>query len=106
MNNFIGCFYYKRTVNGNLLGEFINSKNPNVIAECAIIEIIDEKGFTGKFLSTWIEGGKKKIFKLEICLDINKFNLTWKNSKSEIEFQGIGFLVDDILIGSYWFKKS
>lgn len=99
----LGRFYFKQTVNGNLLGEFSNDESPRNVCECSnIVSGLDEP-FIGQYRSTWFERTAQSLT-LEIGFkeDTNNtiYTLQWRNNR-RIIFHGEGFLVDDILIGDY-----
>lgn len=102
-DTFAGRFYFKRTVNGNLLGEFSNNKAKSNCTESAdLIEHCD--GFRGTYLSTWHEDGEACLADLTIKYKDgfkDMFSILWKE-KEKLIFEGEGFLCDDILIGNYW----
>lgn len=102
-HRFAGRFYFKRTVNGNLLGEFSNNKAKNNCTESADI-ISKSEGFIGTYLSTWQEDKVACLADLTTSYKVG-FNdissLVWME-KGKMIFEGEGFLSDDMLIGNYW----
>lgn len=104
MSQIIGCFYFKRTSNNNLIGEFTNNLSEIVSTESAdLIFQSDNTSFIGRYDSSWQENGVSHFAKLDISYKngSNKsvFSLKWRgNSK----FDGEGMLCDNILIGNYW----
>lgn len=108
-NNLIGCFYFKQTINGNLIGEFSNNKSPGIYTESS--DSLENTGnYLGKYYSTWQENGKPKNAVLEISQKLNTenkiFSLTWRNSKGISVFKGEGMLCDNTLIGDYQESKK
>ena len=104
LNNIIGCFYFKKTQNENLLGEFSHNKSHIILTESAdIIKSIDN--FVGEYHTTWQENTKIYFSKLQISHKAKSggkiYKLIWLSDKGDIIFFGKGFLVDGILIGSY-----
>ncbi len=101
MKKILGEFYFKRTVNGNLLGEFTNNKSEIIISESANI-ISSSTNFIGVYNSTW-EHDKEAFFATLTIEYKNKqktiYSLKWVGIG--IAFWGEGFVVDDILIGHY-----
>ena len=101
-NKIIGNFYFRRTANGNILGEYTNKGIKEVFAEIAIPkDKIDT--FVGKYTTSWFEGNTEDPNTSELEIETkedNKFRLTWKNANEEL-FYGEGFIVDNILIGFY-----
>ena len=102
-NNIIGRFYFKRTANGNLIGEYSHDTSINNSTESVdLIKSID--GFVGNYESSWIElsSSVKSTLTIKHRAGTNKriFSLVWK-IKNKPVFWGEGFLCDDILIGDY-----
>ena len=100
----IGRFYFKRTQNGNLLGEFSNNVILRNSTESAdIIEPLD--GFRGKYYTTWQENGESIFALLTIGFKDNTGNsiyqLSWTDNDGNTMFIGEGFLFDGILVGDY-----
>ena len=105
----IGCFYFKRTVSGNLLGEFSDNQGDRVYAECADLEIPgeDEAGFAGSYRSAWRQGKDKHFANLVIKRNTKDkliYTLTWK--EKSYEYTGHGMLCDGMLIGNYIITKE
>jgi hypothetical protein len=97
--NIIGRFYFKRTSNGNLIGEFSNNKRKRIFTESADL-IGNGSSFNGNYNSTWYD--KKPIFaKLSIISNGKKYSLYWNEENKETSFWGEGILYDNILIGDY-----
>ena len=100
----IGRFYFKRTQNGNLIGEFSNNVILRTLTESAdIIDPLD--GFRGKYHTTWQEDGDSIFANLTIGFKDGTGNsiyqLSWTTKDGTLMFLGEGFLVDGILIGDY-----
>jgi len=105
MEELIGCFYFKQTSNGNLIGEFSNNRSKRIYTESA-----DKKkrnsmsigNYCGTYYSTWQESGVPKFVNLNISSGTDKkiFALEWTGEKG-IHFNGVGMLCDNILIGYY-----
>lgn len=101
----IGRFYFKKTLNGNLIGEYSNNSSFENKTEGA--DILDNRNdkdsFSGKYKSTWFD---KKAISLNLIIDFKEksnntiYKLIWEDN-SEVIFYGEGFVVDDILIGDY-----
>ena len=117
MPKLIGRFFFKKTDNGNLIGEFsnnpgsgISTESADLIPDSAILkENADLKegyangGFVGEYNSTWQEDGKPHFAKLKIFIKTGShklFTLEWHRGKQLI-FEGEGMLCDGILIGDY-----
>lgn len=106
MAKLIGRFYFKKTSNGNLIGEFSSNMDSKIYTESA-----DKKrksnssSFLGKYLSTWLNYNDPIIADLDISYKyIRKstvYKLKWKIIGDNIIYQGEGMLCDDILIGDY-----
>jgi hypothetical protein len=98
----IGNFYFRRTNNGSLMGEYTNRSNEKVYTEAAI-PTDKSQTFAGSYKTSWFEGNSEDPHIGDLVIEqINehKFKLTWKN-KNRDEFYGEGFIVDNILIGFY-----
>ena len=98
----IGTFYFKKTINGNIIGEYTNNKMESLSVECAQQIIEKSDLFEGIYKSTWIEGEKSESSSLEITLQSkSKYELIWKSNSNAVLFRGNGFVVDKMLIGTY-----
>ncbi len=100
--DFVGSFYFKQTNTGNLIGEFINNESFDIHVESAKL-VNDQQLFVGTYTSTWFDE-TLHLATLIISRVGNKFNLDWTDSKS-INYEGQGFIADDMLIG-YYRRKS
>lgn len=98
MKRFIGTFYFEKTINGNLIGEFTNNDSDIVIPECAQITNHPNE-FEGIYLSCWYDIDLCQA-ELEIIKMINKFKVKWTTTKGD-DFIGEGFLTGKKLIGYY-----
>lgn len=99
----IGRFYFKKTKNGNLIGEFSNNLSKTNSTESADLIKQDTIGFNGEYASSWREDAEVKFAKLSItdkagCKNI--YTIKWEQGDIII-FWGEGFVCDDILIGDY-----
>lgn len=102
-NDLLGRFYFKKTSNGNLVGEFSNNKSKSISTESADkIESFDS--YIGTYNSTWQENGTMRFAKLYISQKKDTgntiFTLEWKVDDKLI-FVGEGMFCDNILIGDY-----
>lgn len=110
----IGRFYFKKTVNGNLQGEYSNDHTDQSYTESAIrINLNNDEpknhkefDYSGVYNTSWVESEKFQCFsaRLEIiakpsCLNI--FSLKWSKKTNEVLFEGEAMLCDNILIGNY-----
>lgn len=100
-----GRFYFKKTSNNNLIGEFSNNVGSGVYTESAdLIPQSHNDGFVGHYFSTWQENGSAHLTKLDISpkngTNNSIFALEWNGKDSH--FLGEGMLCDEILIGNYW----
>lgn len=103
MEKILGRFYFKRSSNGNLLGEFSNNFSETIDIEGAVAKerTID---FIGIYETYWSETDLSYPITLEIKRKIENnsfiYSLRWiENGKTII--WGEGMLCDDILIGDY-----
>ncbi|MEI8204950.1 MAG: hypothetical protein WCH34_18155 [Bacteroidota bacterium] len=109
MSNLKGRFYFKRTSNGNLLGEFSNNQS-GICTESADRVSVEEAEntitFIGDYYASWQENKKVSLF-ANLNISYKKgfsnqiYTLMWKRD-NVIIFEGEGMLCDDILIGNYW----
>jgi hypothetical protein len=103
MPTIIGRFFFKKTSNGNLIGEFSNRQSAGIYTESSDL-IGNDSGYIGKYYSTWQEEGESLFANLEILQKPqcnNKiFTLEWRRG-GQLKFEGEGMLCDDILIGDY-----
>ena len=106
----LGRFYFKRTRNGNLVGEFSNDHSDRVSTESSDLlpgESGDNQGaYNGSYHSTWQENGNSFFAHLNISPAVRSkclFRLEWrdKSANGKLLFKGEGMLCDDILIGDY-----
>jgi hypothetical protein len=104
MNKEVGRFYFKQTVNKNLIGEFSNSGTKQNFTESADV-ITGGEPFIGEYLSTYQEDSVAYLTKLKIDYKDETANriysLSWVDINGKFAFKGEGFLVDNILIGDY-----
>jgi hypothetical protein len=102
MSKILGQFYFKRSTNGNLLGEFTNNESEKITAESANL-IGSSTNFTGTYKSTW-QHEKEACFATLTIEFMNEqktqYLLKWA-SNDGFNYWGEGFLVDNILIGHY-----
>lgn len=102
----IGRFYFKRTVNGNLIGEFSNYAEREIFTECADLTIAKQgkrrtNPFVGHYRSTWNQEDCLLLLKIEPTTRSKKlFTLTW-TQKRTVKFEGEAMLCDDTLVGDY-----
>lgn len=103
-NHIIGRFYFKRTQNGNLIGEFSNNHILRNSTESADL-IYSSDNFVGQYNSNWQENGEAVFAKLYIDFKLGSrdsiYQLKWTHSTGEPMYIGEGFLFDGVLIGDY-----
>lgn len=108
-----GRFYYKKTISGNLLGEFSNNTSESNSTESADLILKSEdfkeenKGsFIGTYRGTWLEKNKSVecIIRIKAKTTHNIFSVTWE-SNGTIFFWGEGLIVDSIFVGNYWDRR-
>jgi len=113
MTKVIGRFFFKLTVNGNLLGEYSNDKSTSCVTEAAnrvfsvkCPERVSRFDFEGSYESVW-----REIANTSVCsnLTISRktgyngiYTLEWTSPTGTAQFHGEGMLCDEILIGNYW----
>jgi len=110
----LGRFFFKKTDNGNLIGEFSNNLDAIIHTESAdLIKGCEEKDnecvychYHGTYNSTWQEGGEPHFKELKISKNTGKFgsnklfSLEWSDKNVPV-YVGEGMLCDGILIGDY-----
>lgn len=99
----IGSFYFKKTVNGNLIGEFTNNLNTIINTESSDM-IESNQGFIGTYNSTWHDTDIH-LAELNISHKVGTnnriFTVNWIEKGIQI-YDGEGFLFDAAtLIGFY-----
>lgn len=104
----IGSFNYTKTINGNIVGEFVNHHHGRAFAECSelISENADNQIFDGNYKSIWQEDGIPILSKLKIERSSNsKFSLEWLNNENnEPIFRGEGFLISNNQMSGYYYS--
>lgn len=98
--NLIGTFYFKQTTSRNLLGEFANNKNGEILTETATPKPpLTNKDYEGDYNSVWFDTELHRA-DLSIKKPGNKYKLKWTET-GKPSYEGEGILVDNILIGYY-----
>ena len=98
----IGRFYFTRTENGNLIGEFSNNRSESIQTESAETTA-QTVNYIGTYRSTWNDG---TAIEAELTIEIKPntnnqiFTLIWRIG-NDIAFWGEGMLCRQILIGDY-----
>jgi len=109
MKNIRGRFYFKKTRNGNLLGEFSNNAGDRSWTESCDLIDGDNCDFIGTYNSSWQENGKALFANLSISRKGGEnsqiFELTWQRN-GKLIFQGEGMLCDDMLVGDYNYTQT
>ena len=99
----IGQFYFKQSVNGNLLGEFSNNQSSINTTESADIIHHNISDFRGTYNTTWQEDGEPFFATLTITFKSNTrgiYSLEWRRNNTII-YWGEALIVDNILVGHY-----
>jgi hypothetical protein len=116
-NKYRGRFYLKRTINGNLFGEFSIRTDGQIYSEsCDVLQRDSEKlrqdcgsecPYVGRYLSTWQEEGRVAVF-ADLTIQPkpgrkNVFTVVWEDrgEGTRGNADGEGMLCDDMLIGDY-----
>ena len=109
MSNIIGRFYFKKTENGNLFGEYSNNLSTNNTPECALLTSMNNN-FIGTYKTNWVDesqvshSGSINIYPKIIGEKVvpNIFKIDWVEDNIETsKLYGEGFIIDGILIGDY-----
>ena len=99
----IGTFYFKRTLHGNIIGEFTNNDSSKIMTESATPKssTID---FEGEYNSNWFDITTHSA-DLNIEKNGNKFKINWTELHNP-SYEGEAILVDDLLVGYYRMNNS
>lgn len=102
----IGVFWFKKTQNGNLVGELSNTNSAVISSKSVDTQMINSSNdFKVKYTTTWQQNGEEFIAKLIIVwkqgATQNRYSLEWKDSNGNKTFVGEGIIIDNILIGDY-----
>lgn len=106
MDCLIGRFFFKKTNNGNIIGEFSNNRINFISSESADIQNHnDPSNFIGIYNTTWQEQENPSFAKLTISFKQNTsdriYKLEWTEQNGELIFIGEGFVFENSLIGDY-----
>lgn len=99
-----GRFYFTQTQNGNLLGEYSNSKSDRNVTESADLTSEFAAGnLVGTYISTWFHG---KPHSLTLVVEEKSgtsgiLSIRWHKNEKTVFF-GEGFITQNLLIGNYW----
>lgn len=102
----IGRFYFKKTHNGNLIGEFSNNIIDFISSESADAHNDnDSNDFIGIYNTTWQQDHQPFFAKLTISYRQNTsqriYTLEWLDKSGNLIFLGEGFVFENSLIGDY-----
>ncbi len=102
----MGRFYFKKTHNGNLIGEFSNNRITIISSESADSHSEnDSDDFIGTYKTTWQQDGEPFFAKLTISYRNNTlqriYKLEWTDRNVNLIFVGEGFVFENNLIGDY-----
>lgn len=104
----IGRFYFKKTANGNLIGEYSN-RDPNskrIYAEAAT-RTGGGSEWIGEYKTTWCEAADHNCLSADLKIAPKRecgglFILRWYSpGGSRLLFYGEAMLCDDMLVGDY-----
>jgi len=103
---FVATFAYRLMEDNSLFGLWGNEDTPKLFTDCCIRidDDISKTPFGGVYTSTWLEPTDKGIDSNKDKLTITKvensvvYKLSWENTG----FTGHGFIVNSILVGSYF----
>ncbi len=106
----VGRFSFRKTVNGNLIGEFSNNGSVRVFAESAILlnhtgEDNSRQNFVGIYNTSWIDesgiNNSRLLISLKADTDSALYSIKWEDD-NDVLFVGEGFLIENnTLIGDY-----
>lgn len=107
MSRIIGSFYLKPTDDGNLAGEFTNSRLFTIAKEKATLLEKGSAPFIGRYFSVWngVYGPASGILTvsfIESTVPSNvKYNLVWADEDGTELFRGEALVAKGMLIGHY-----
>jgi hypothetical protein len=105
-----GRFYFKKTSNGNLIGEFSNHAERGVFTESSDLttppDVLAQRNhdYRGTYASHWREGQTAFFADLTISSKPNStalFCLEWRATGGATNYDGEAMLCDDMLVGDY-----
>lgn len=99
----IGSFYFRKTTNGNLIGEYTNNTSERVTTESADLIGDQNESFIGDYQTTWFDGhGQTMTLSIRLTgRNVNIFRLVWSDGNTD-HFIGEAFLNEGLLIGLYY----
>lgn len=105
-DHLIGRFYFKKSHNGNLIGEFSNNRFDIISSESAdALSKNHPNDFIGVYNTTWQQNGEPFSAKLTISHRHNTaqriYQLIWTDRNGNEIFIGEGFVFENTLIGDY-----
>jgi hypothetical protein len=105
-DSLIGRFYFKKTSNGNIKGEFSNNKSDFIYSESADLQSeFNSDTFIGTYNATWQEEGESFFAVLNISHKKSSlqriYELEWVTKEGKLMFIGEGFVFENTLIGDY-----
>lgn len=103
----IGSFYFKKTINGNLIGEFTNIDPTATIRTENANVTIPGPGFNGTYISTWYDNDLHSA-QLEIKSKgtTGALILEWREgTNANLIYMGEGFLQDENTLIGFYQKK-
>ena len=109
MSALIGCFFFRLTDYGNLIGEFSNncSSRPQTESADRLEDATVSAGFIGVFRSTWQEEAGDPPLSARLIIDPKPattgiYTLHWvPEAPSTTHFHGEAMVVEKLLIGWY-----
>lgn len=104
----LGSFYFKKNDENGIEGEYTNQAlnttlNPILPQKAALLESRGEN-FEGTYRTSWIEwNGHTVEGRLEIdpIAGSKKLKLFWTAENGDGAYEGEGFVVGDVLLGTY-----
>lgn len=108
---FHGAFVFRNQGHGILSSTYLNTPTPKPHPETAILssKINENDPFIGKYITVWIEEDKKAV--TDVLLEITShhsipkvYKITWAGNP-EPNYEGLGMMEGDLLVGCYWISN-
>lgn len=117
MKDLKGCFYFRLTAIGNLIGEFTNNSSTQPQTESADRADFpynlpaQPAGFVGVFRSTWQETADQPPLSSQLEITAKPgtagiYSLHWAPEAGTTHFRGEAMFAENLLIGNYWISAE
>ena len=101
----IGRFYFRKTTEGNLIGEYSHRDCTRSYAEAAS-RVDNGNDWQGEYTTCWVEPPQLQVQQAQLTItrkaaSANLFQLEWNGVDGNELFKGEAMLSNDLLIGDY-----